>query len=263
MSKIKMIPIVSIVVVILWSLLGQAARAEGCDYEYTNSETGYVAVIEDDAMLLRQTEVQKLADEMLPITEYGDVFFKTISNNSSTTASYAEKYLNLEKGESGGGSGTVFLIDMDNRELYIFSNGYIYKFITNSKANSITDNVYREASAGDYYACAEEVFREMYTILDGGRIAEPMKYVSNFFLAAIMALIINYVLVCITSKTGYVKKTRLANEGTRSTQISETSAIKVREKKVYLPQSKGGGGFHGGGGGGFHGGGGGGGGHRF
>ena len=40
---------------------------------------------------------------------------------------------------------------MYTREIYIFSDGNNYNFITDSKAYIITDNVYKLASYADYH----------------------------------------------------------------------------------------------------------------
>lgn len=87
------------------------------------------------------------------------------------------------------------MIDMDNRNIWIHSNGAIYRTITKSYADTITDNVYTYASAQDYYGCASEAYTQMATLLAGRRIAQPMKYISNALLALIIALLINYFVV--------------------------------------------------------------------
>ena len=51
---------------------------------------------------------------------------------------YREKY--------GSESGTIFVIDMDNRNIWIHSNGAINRTINKAYAETITDNVYTYAS---------------------------------------------------------------------------------------------------------------------
>ena len=50
-------------------------------------------------------------------------------------------------------------------------------------AYSITDNTYTYATNKDYYGCASYSFKQINTILSGGKIAEPMRYTSNIFIA--------------------------------------------------------------------------------
>lgn len=107
-------------------------------YEKTNEETNYRLLIEDDANLLNDSEETLLEETMMPLTKYGNIAFKSINSNSTSTSSYARSYYHNTFGTH---SGTVFLIDMDNRVIYIFSDGANYKTITSAKANLITDNI--------------------------------------------------------------------------------------------------------------------------
>ena len=87
------------------------------DY-YINSK--YELIIEDDANLLSSNEKQMLEEKMGPLLEYGNIDFKSIDNNPY---SFAERYAsNYYHSKFQTESGTLFLIDMDNREIYINSN---------------------------------------------------------------------------------------------------------------------------------------------
>ena len=159
------------------------------DFCYVNPDTGYEAVIVDDAFLLSVAEKNMLLDKMKLITTYGNVMFNSISYNSTSTESYIKS---LYREKYGSESGTIFVIDMDNRNIWIHSNGKIYNTVTSSYADTITDNVYRYASSKDYYMCAYKVYEQELALLKGRRISQPMKYISNALLAVVAALIINY-----------------------------------------------------------------------
>ena len=51
-------------------------------------------------------------------------------------------------------SGILFLIDMDNRELYISTNGQMIRYMTDSRINDVLDDVYNYAADADYYGAA-------------------------------------------------------------------------------------------------------------
>lgn len=255
---IKVIGVVLIAVFLLMSALPVSAETL-----YKNSETGYQVDIDDEAGLLTDEDESALAEKMQALTAYGNIAFVSTDYNDSSTENYARAYFDDRYGTS---SGSVFLVDMDNRYIYIFSRGFNYTIVTKSRAETITDNIYTMASAGDYYSCAAEAYAQMQTILEGGKIAQPMKYISNALLALILALLIFFFIV---KRTASVRKASF-NEMMKSADIHvETAVPAVRftgQSKHYSPQktdSGGGGGFSGGGGGGFSGGGGGGGGHRF
>lgn len=225
---------------------------------YTNPDTGYIAFISDDAELLTQEERDSLLALMEGITVYGNVGFKTISENPISTSSYIDDYYYQQFGYD---SGTIFLIDMDNRNIWIHSNGAIYKVITDSYADTITDNVYTYASDADYYECAYKAFSQILTLLQGNKIAQPMKYISNAFLALILALLINFIIVKSFSAKKKPSKAQLMDGIYTQFRMYNPTTTFVNQTKTYSPQSSGGGGSHGGGGGGSHGGGGGG--HSF
>ena len=132
----------------------------------------YQLIIEDDADLLNSSEELLLKESMIKLTEYGNIIFKSIDKNTTSTASYAKSYYNNRFGKQ---SGTVFLIDMKNRKIYIFSNGDNYTKVTDSKAETITDNIYEYATDKEYYKCAKKAFEQILTVIEGGKIAEPMK----------------------------------------------------------------------------------------
>lgn len=234
-------------------------KAEASDAWYTNPDTGFCVVVEDDAGLLTDRELDDLAALMERITLYGNVAFKTIDYNSSSTQHFAENYY---KELFGRRSGTMFLIDMDNRNIWIWSNGDIYDVVTKSYADTITDNCYRYATRGNYYLCAEEAFTEITTLLNGYKIAQPMKYISNALLALILAFLINYTFVRFTAK-GSSDRQILLDGTSQSFQLTNARAEFVVTTVERIESDSSGGGGGGGGGGGSSGGGGGGGGHSF
>ncbi len=237
------------------------ADEDATERSYTNSSTGYEAVVYDMADLLSDTEEKALLDDMKAITTYGGAAFITTDSNYSSTSYYAES---MYREYFGKGSGAVFVIDMDNREIYIFTDGEIHKTVNNHYATSISDNVYRYASAKKYYACAQEVFSEITTLLQGAKIAQPMKYICNGLLAVILALLTNYFLSRILSRTSKPGREALMASLTTRCNITNSVVQFTGQTKVYDPpssSSSGGGGGHSGGGGGGHSGGGGG--HRF
>ena len=230
---------------------------------YTNSETGYSVIIEDDASLLSNNEKIQLAETMKDITPYGDVAFKSIDYNPYSTETYIERYYNSI---FGTGSGTVFLIDMDNRNIWIYSDGSIYSTITTAYANVITDNVYNYASDRDYFSCANKAFIQEAALLQGRRISQPMKYISNALLAIAIAILINYFIVRQTSRVRKASDNEIVNGVFANNAFNNVSVNFIRQTRTYSPRSSsssGSSGGHSGGGGGGGGHSGGGGGHSF
>lgn len=201
---------------------------------YTNPETEYAVILEDDADLLTDEEEADLAEQMKGITKWGNAAFKSIDENHTSTERYIENYY---KEKFGQNSGTVFLIDMDNRNIWIKNNGEISLVVTNSYSDTITDNSYRYASRGDYYGCAKKVFGEIETLLSGRRIAQPMKYVSNAILAMILALLFNYFLMRRTAKNRVPERHELLAGMRHHYVLTNQAAEHLRQTKRYDPQS--------------------------
>ena len=241
-------------------LIPQTTMASYADF---NEETNYYVYIDDWADLLSDTEESQLLQVMKPITAYGNVAFVSIADNPEySTKRYAENYYQERFGYS---SGTVLIIDMHERYIWIYSNGEILDTVTTSYANTITDNVYTYATDRDYYTCASMAFEQINTLLEGRQIAQPMKYISNALLSIVLALLINYFLVMFLSKSRKASVSQLLNGTFYKTEIRNTQTEFINQTRRYSPQSSGSSGGSsgrsiGGGGGGSRGGGGG---HRF
>lgn len=223
-------------------------------FYYVNEETNYTAKIEDDASLLSLEQKNQLFEQMKPLTKYGHIAFVSTIYNTSSVESFSEEYYHRNYFTE---SGTIFVIDMKNRMIYIFSDGNNYGVITKSKAYSITDNSYTYATRGDYYGCASETFSEIGTLLEGRKISEPMRYTSNAFIALTLAFFISFLFVLRKSKITKATPKSIIKNCNITFNILETSAEKTGTHSEYSPVSDSGGSSGGGGGGGSSGGGGG------
>ncbi len=251
MNKIKVLLITLLTILII-------PNVNALTTYHTNELTGYKVVIEDDANLLEQTEIEMLKEEMIPLAEYGNIILKTINDNYTTAEFYAEDYYHDNYGYD---SGTILLIDMDTRYIYIFSDGENYNVITNAKATIITDNIYQYATDEEYYECASVAFSQILTLLEGGKISEPMRHISNILISLTAAFFVSFIIVL--ANTGVSKPS--LNEKIKNCNVkfsvSNISVIKTGTHREYSPQSSSGGSSGGGGGGGGSSGGGGG--HSF
>lgn len=228
---------------------------------YENPDTAYRIILEDQADLLSEKEKMQLTEELQEITTYGNAAFVTITQNPySSTEQFIQNYY---QEQFQWESGIVFLIDMDYRKIWIYSNGRIYQTVTKNYANVITDNVYSYASKRQYYQCASKAFSQVVTLLRGEKIAQPMKYICNIFLALVLAFLINYFIVMLYSKSKKPSRAEGLTGIPMQYKMNHPRAQLVRETKRYSPirtssggsgggRSSGGGGGHSSGGGGGH-----------
>lgn len=221
---------------------------------YINESTHYQAIIDDKANLLSDGEKTKLLDSMQSLTIYGNIAFVSTKTNYSSTGVFASNYYHNHFSTE---SGTIFVIDMANREIYIFSDGANYRVITSSKAYSITDNVYKKATNGDYYDCADMAFHQIKTLLDGGKILEPMRYTSNVFIALVLSFMITFFYIFFKSKTRKASLHDIVKNCDIVFNLGKVTTEKMGTHRVYSPQSDSSSSGGGGGGGGSSGGGGG------
>lgn len=212
--------------------------------KYTNPDTGYDLVIDDRADLLTDEQEETLVTVMEPITKYGGVAFLTVDTNSFTAEDLARSFY---KEKFGTASGTLFLIDMDNRKIWIHSDGAVYKVITTSNAETITDNVFRYASAENYYDCAANAYDQIFRLLEGERIARPMKYISNAVLAVILALLANFVFVSRYARLRRPSDKVLLANMEHSFNSTKPTVKYTGQSKIYDPISDSSGGSSGGG----------------
>lgn len=260
----KMLSATVLSFVVLLSAAGVSYAAQASNvYEKQNEETGHYAVICDQADLLSDEEEQKLTEYLDRITEYCSAVFLTSSQpHSESMHEYAKSM--LEKigktvGMKDGYNALIYVVDMNKRELLIYAGDSIKKVINTSVSNSITDNTYTLASKGDYYAVARETFTQLYQVLSGQGIAQPMKYITSALLAVFAGLGIGLILIRSKTKRRMADQKSILDALERSSFDPAVTADLISEKRVlHVERSGGGGGFSGGGGGGFSGGGGGG-----
>ena len=243
-----------------------AGEKEGTNSSNIKKTSNYKIVIEDDANLLSEEEKNKLMDDMMPLTEYGHAIFKSINKNDySSTYEYGKNYYyDNFKNENG----TLLLIDMDLRYVYIISGGDNYNIITTAKSEIITDNVYKYLSNQNYYEGASIAFHQINQLLQGYKIAEPMRYASNVVISLVLAFFVNFLIIMITCSPKKSKKNGEVMGLEMALAVNSFQALSNGTHRVYSPVSESSGGSSGGGhsGGGHSGGGGfsgGGGGHRF
>lgn len=214
-----------------------------------NNNRGYSIIIEDDADLLTQSEEQQLRKQMIPLTEFGYVMFKTTNtaNGTGTSLRYIQNYYYSKLGNK---SGVAFYIDMDKRQVCACATGGLDRVLTSGKCDTIMDNVYRYATKKDYYECAKQTFMQMNNLLNGEKIAESMKYICNGIIAIMLSLFISYVFYLLISKNKKVNNKELINECKIFLEHSEIAVAKTGTHSVYSPvsDSSSGGGSSGGGG---------------
>ena len=259
-------------------------RAEGEEISedgfllYENPDTGYTAILLDGADVLETENERSVMDSAIEVTQYGNAFFY-----SDICSGYADdrrsRHMAVKAytsffSEYSDGVIVAIILDDDKQggcTLWIEAFNKMHSSpITSSYASTIADNaisVTRKAASGsnyygydgtrNYYGYANEAFVQILKLLNGEKIAKPMKYVTSALLALILALLINFIIV-----SAFNKKKKATDQevlsGLRSQfLLTDTKMVLTHTDRKYSPRSSGSsGGGGGGGGGGSHGGGG-------
>lgn len=246
------------------------ARAEG--EVWYESDEGYEVLIDDEEDILSDSEEKKLAGLMEKLAEYGNVVFFSTSGPGVRDEGDADQDAdNYYSSVYGSENGVIFVIDFDNyfqdRDheycmLWLNKYGTMDRKISNSQVNSIMDNTYNIVSAHDerdWYGYAEQTFQQLIDFFETGKISEPMKWITNIFLAIILAFMISFAMVSYAIRFRKPKDAEVLSGLYQHFQLLGANMILTNTTKVYDPPSSsggGGGGRGGGGGGGGHGGGG-------
>ena len=206
---------------------------------YQNRDTGYTAYIDE--------EEENLRKQLIPLTEYGNVAFLSGRGEYSAESTIRNFYRAVFSGKSG----LIFFIDMENREIRIESGGSFYKTITPAVANTITDNVYRFATAGEFDKTASLAFSQVEAKMEGRFLVAPMRWISNVFLALFLGLLFNFTFLIFSWQQKKASAHAVLTALHPNIKLEDKTVILTRQHKMRVSSGSsgrsGGGGFSGGG----------------
>lgn len=200
-------------------------------------------VIIDDSEVLLDDE-ESVAESMQDFTKYGKAAFVSLSagyQSPSELSSVYDEYI------GAGEDGMLLVIDMDSRQILIYTEGTVNKTIDTSYATTIADNIYTKAHDGDYDATVEEAFKEATSAMGGQKLAQPMKLITSLLTAVALGLFISFLIAEFSS--GAISSTHTEFSMNRVKVFNRRKDF-IRENREYAPQhteSSGGGGSSGGG----------------
>lgn len=234
---------------------------------YTNTTTSQTAKkttpvvdetkkIYDYANLITDEEETELYNKVQEfINKYNmDMVIVTINSNpKSSSMAYADDFYDYNNfGKGANKSGLLFLIDMQNRKMWISTTGDAIKIYTDSRINTILDYTYDEISNKDYNGCAEQfIDKASYFankgLTGGSKVVTVPKMICNSLIFAGIATI---VLICIGLATHRKprKKKEASNYITQPLKLSKNSDTFVNKHvskvKIETSSSSGGSSTH-------------------
>ena len=202
--------------------------------------------IYDFANLLNEEEEKKLFDKIENyIEKYKmDFVFLTIdSNNKTSTERYGEDFYiyNYFGFEDKKRSGSLFILDMQNRNYHIITSGSMILYLDDERINNILDDVFDDIKGGNYYTAFDKVISKLDSygtstpssnsgvIIDSNgvpiRAKRPSIFIS-FVLGFIIA--IAFVMINISKHKGIV----LATSAEQYLDSNKTNVYKKNDKMI-------------------------------
>lgn len=223
------------------------------------------ARVYDDAALFTADEAAQLEATIAGLrAEYEQDFVvvTTADAGGKTAQEYADDfYDNGGFGEGKNLDGMLFLIDMDNREIYVSTSGITIRYLTDERIEEILDAAYGEVVDGNYYAAADRALTKAGELIgegiekgqynydsETGKISRPASY---YILRLIRALLIGAAaggIACLIVVVSYKSKDKRGarsyvqnfQAGTQADQFLNQTVTHRMIPKTPPPSSSGG-----------------------
>ena len=126
------------------------------------------ATVNDEAGLFTTDQIHSLEQQAEKLNEKikGRVLIVTTTSNSEEPRDFADNYLRKAVGNDQNGS--VLLLDMGQREIYISTSGNMIDYLTDSRIDSILDDVYDQMTNAAYYDAAKAYLSKSATYVEDG-----------------------------------------------------------------------------------------------
>ncbi len=165
-------------------MVAMCAVGVGCPVYAAPKESGAVqasgsARVFDMADLFDFEEEVQLAakiDELQNMMDMG-LAIVTTEDNSGTASDYADEFYEFyEIGMGEDYDGALFLIDMENGELWISTEGKMVRYLTDERIDAILDDAFEYAYDGYFYDSANAFLTNLEIFYDAGIQSDQYNY---------------------------------------------------------------------------------------
>lgn len=229
---------VAIVLVLLACTIQNVCVAETEPMIQEGVNDKYRVILVDEIDLLTEDEEKRVQEAMMPISKGGDVLFCAIRQNGDTNilaSRMFDKYISKQT----DANGILFLIDMHQRNIYIYSRGNMERIITRSDAYNITADNSRYATTGKYADCAVNVFSTIAGIMEGetNSALSTVRIFCDVLTAAIVGLLIAYCFISSVQIQHVKNKGTLTNVRNICVKVHLTDAEFTCLGREYIDRS--------------------------
>ena len=199
--------------------------------------------IYDDADLFSAAQESDIGEEIQKvILQTGfDVAVVTTNNAQGKSAQkYADYFYTTKKiGKGDKKSGVLFLIDMDNREIYFYTKGDAMRYFSDKRQKKIVDTAYSDVKAQQYARCAQSVIADVSYYYSQGTVKKQYFVFGDSFLESgdqtrganiACGIFISSILLSKESKEGVF-------DGGTGTKIKATGVDLCSRCRIFVSQS--------------------------
>jgi uncharacterized protein len=214
--------------------------------------------VNDYADILDEETEKELTNTITDYIEKYKLDIAIVTTNTSyllTTEKFANYFYDYNKmGIGEDNSGILLVIDMQNREFYILTNGFVHQLITDSRVEHILDVMELDMRDGNYDLATSSFLKQIDKYYKYHNYGPPFLWIGAFIIAIIIAFIL---LNKEKKKLKLITESLNANYYFADQQIENKIDTHTNTRtRVIHHSSSSSGGFSGGGGGGSRGGGG-------
>lgn len=212
----------------------------GCSTGFAETVT-----IDDRAGLFSEEQIQTLQQEAAKIDEKikGRTFIVTTTEYIQSPEKFSDQYLLKAIGPDENGS--VLLLDMGNRELYVSTSGNMIDYVSDSRKNSMLDDIQEDMRSASYFNAAETYFSNLSTFVDKGvpgghyRVDRETGKITRYKTLTILEAIIALVAALILSGVFFVlmKLKYQLKFGTYKYPYKEKSSLQLTDREDKLINS--------------------------
>ncbi|MBR5508863.1 MAG: TPM domain-containing protein [Lachnospiraceae bacterium] len=137
----------------------------------------------DDAGLFSKSEINAINDKIEQLqadTNMGYIVVTTEDAEGKSSQEYADDtYEASGVGIGDDYSGMLYLIDMDNREICISTEGQMIRYLTDDRIESILDSAFNDVADGNYADSALTVLEDAEDYIEEGIVSDQHNYDSE------------------------------------------------------------------------------------
>lgn len=210
------------------------------------------AYVNDYADILKESDKKELTNIIMEYIEKYNLDISVVTTDTSyfmTTKQFANKFYDQNSmGLGENRDGILLVIDMQNREFYILTNGFVHQLINDSRVELILDKMEPSMRSGDYNTAIHSFLGEINKYYKYHKYGPPYLWIGAVIIAAIMAF---FALNREKKKLKLISDALNANYYFIDKEIENKidKQTNTRTRVIHHSRSSGGGGSFGGGGG--------------